>query len=74
VSEKVARIVRREANQAAVRASEALAPDIKVAIQNEYVTRQRVESLEKRVADLEAWASGNMSQWDKLKWLFRRSK
>ena len=53
MSEKVARIARKEANLAAMKASQILAPDIQVAIENEYLTRERVQNLERRVLVLE---------------------
>jgi hypothetical protein len=66
LSEKVARIVRRQANEAARQATDSLSPAVQAAIQNESLTRERVERLEQRMSRME-----NLSQWEKLKWLFK---
>ena len=66
MSEKVARLVRREAAQAAKQASDSLSPGVSAALQNEQITRERVERLEQRMSRME-----NLSWPEKLKWLFK---
>lgn len=61
-----AKLFRRQANGVAARTVDALAPGIQAAVDNERLTRARVD-------ELEAWLSlfSGLSFWGRLRWLLR---
>lgn len=65
MSEKVARIVRKQAQEV----QKALTPEMEILTHNEAVTRGRVD-------ELEAWALrfSRMGPWEKVRWLLSRGQ